>query len=52
MWKLIFDTDIQLKLLFFIVLQVVLQEVLNSLELTTLAIITARIVGLNKVNGN
>ena len=51
--KLIFDTENKLKLLFFIiVVQVLLQEVLNCLELTTLANITARIVFLNdKDNG-
>jgi len=47
-WKLIFDTENRLKLLFFIVfMQVLLQEVLNCLELTTLASITAGLVVLN-----
>lgn len=52
LWKLIFDTENKLKLLFFIiVVQVLLQEVLNCLELT-LGNITARIVILSdKANG-
>jgi hypothetical protein len=47
------DTENKPKLLFFIiVVKVLLQEVLNCLELTTLANITARIVVLNdKDNG-
>jgi hypothetical protein len=47
--KLFFDTENKRELLLFfiVVVQVLLQEVLNSLELTTLANITALIVVLN-----